>query len=146
MGMQRPMEFSPGRWFCIQQVLDLVRNCSASLSKDLASSVELKHYRAGSFPRLRILKPDANEIIVERVARQICETGLDGFPVVRQSEDVREAVFKYITKAILSGPEIQLVEQAGSGSLYSESTKNTLLLLRGLLAGGVLAFSLRQKR
>ena len=146
MGTQRPIEHSPNRWVCIQQVLNLVRELSTDVGEAFPSSLEFKDYHDGGFARLRVLKSDVEEVLLARVAGEICETGLDGFPIARQSGDVRHAVFVYLTKFDLSIEEIKLIEGAGNGGFFTPATKLTLLLLRGLLAGGVLAFAFGQKR
>ena len=146
MGSQRSIELSPDRWILIQQVLALARSTSASIVKTLPSSMEHHDSHPCGFARIRILKSDAEKLLLHWVARHICETGLEGFPISRQPEDVREAIFVYMTKSDLTTEEIKKVEEAGPGKFWTDSTKPKLLQLRGLLAEGVLAFALGQKR
>ncbi|KAF2969305.1 hypothetical protein GQX73_g4245 [Xylaria multiplex] len=146
MGSQRPIELSPARWICLHQVLSLVRSLATGVADEFPQSIDINPGDDGGFPRLRILKADAGELLIERVAKRICDVGIDGFPIARQQEHVREAVFKYITQRHLGPAEISAVEEVGDGGFWTESTKPLLLLLRGILAGGVLEFALRQKR
>ena len=146
MGMQRPIELSPERWTCIQQVLDLVKMFAPSVKKEFPVSIEVNERLPGNFPRTRVLRPDAEQQIFGRVAERICETGLHGFPIARQPEPVRQAVLRYITEPNLTADEITRVENQGPGGFWADTTSNTLLLLRGLIAGGVLAFAFGQKR
>lgn len=206
MGSQGPIELSPARWICMQQVLSLVRSLATDIADELPKSIEIGHRDErlksieidnlherlkslvidhrderpnsididhlgerlkslvishkdelpksieisrqydGEFPRIRILKGDAGELLVKRIAKRICNTGLDGFPIARQQEHIREAVFKYITQYNLSPEEISAVEEAGNGQFWTESTKPLLFLLRGILAGGILVFALSRKR
>ncbi|KAI1763802.1 hypothetical protein GGR53DRAFT_466937 [Hypoxylon sp. FL1150] len=143
MGSQRPVELSPARWICMQQVLNSVRSLAADVAAELPQAIAIGPQQDGGFPRVRILKTDAGELLVRKVARHICARGFEGFPIARQQEHVREAVFKYITENDLSREEIDNVER---GVFWTESIKPLLLLLRGILAGGVLAFTLGQKR
>ncbi|KAF7189675.1 hypothetical protein HII31_08995, partial [Pseudocercospora fuligena] len=143
MGMQRSIELSPDRWLLLQQVLDLVRQFAPALAKEFPSSLEVASKMAGSFPRVRILRPDAEAALVHAVAQRICDSGLSGFQISRQPAEVRNAVYKYITKFDLNRDEIMTVEK---GVFWTETTKSHLLLLRGIIAGGVLAFTLGQKR
>jgi len=55
---------------------------------------------------------------------------------------MRDAIFTYITTFKLSDDVIQFVEQGE----FWEASKSSILLLRGVLAGGVLAFAFNQKR
>ncbi|KAI0188207.1 hypothetical protein EV127DRAFT_513230 [Xylaria flabelliformis] len=146
MGSQQSIELSPTRWITMQQVFSLVRSFAAGIAGELPKSIEIEPRDEGAFPRVRILKEDAGELLVKRIARCICDTGLDGFPIARQQEHVRDAVFEYITQYNLSLEEITAVEEPGNEGFWTESTKPLLLLLRGILAGGVLAFALSRKR
>ncbi|KAI1822778.1 hypothetical protein F4861DRAFT_371113 [Xylaria intraflava] len=146
MGSQRPIELSPSRWICMQQVLDWVRFLAADLADKFPQSMDVDLRNDGGFPRVRILRADAGELLVEKIARCICEKGLDGFPIARQQKQFRDAVFKYITQYNLTREEIVVVEESDGGQFWTESTKPLLLLLRGILAGGVLTFALGQKR
>ena len=146
MGCQQSIELSPARWLCMQQVLGLVRSIAAEVSEKLPRSIQVESRGEGGFPRLRILKEDAGELLIEKVARRICHTGLDGFPIARQQEHVREAVFRYISQYNLNLEDVRAVEGSGDGEFWTESTKPLLFLIRGILAGGVLTFALSRKR
>ncbi|KAI0428953.1 hypothetical protein F5Y09DRAFT_357310 [Xylaria sp. FL1042] len=145
MGAQRPIEMSPARWLCTQQVLDLVRLLAADVADQARESIVVNGRSDGGFPKVRILKADAGKILLEKVASHICKKGFDGFPITRQPEHIREAVFKYITQYSLSQEEINTAEQAGDEQLWTEGTKSLLLLLRGILAGGILTFVLSKR-
>ena len=146
MGMQRPTELSPERWTIIQTVLDLVARFAPDVKRDLPLSIEVDDRWPGRFPRIRLLRPDAGELMLKRISDHICKIGFSGFPVSRQPEKIRQAVLKYITQPILTTEEIAQVESEANGSFWTESTRNPLLLLRGLIAGGVLSFTLGLKR
>lgn len=143
MGTQRPIELSPDRWMVLQQLLDLVRVLAPGVAQDLPLSLEYHPGVPGSFPRIRILRPDAGTLLIRRLADCICKNGLDGLQVSRQPEDIRNAIHTYITKAELDVEEINAVESSG---FWTETTSPVLLLIRGLFACGVLEFVLGQKR
>ncbi|RMD42864.1 hypothetical protein DV735_g2274, partial [Chaetothyriales sp. CBS 134920] len=146
MGMQRPVELSPRRWVCIQQVLGFVRELAPEVKSEVPSSMEIHESPRGSFPRTRVLDSDGQERLCHRIAKHICDTGLEGFPITRQPGHVREAVLQYISKSNLSADEIAQVESTAPGGFWTDATNKTLLLLRGLLAGGILSFAFSQKR
>ncbi|KAJ6785676.1 hypothetical protein PWT90_00969 [Aphanocladium album] len=143
LGQQQPLEHSPYRWIIVQEVMSLVRRFASEVSADFPNSMEFDNRHDERFPKIRILRQDAEKAMFDRVADFICETGMTGFPIARQPPKVRSAARKYITKWDLSVEECQEVEQ---GRFWNESTANHMLLLRGLLAGGVLAFALTRKR
>ncbi|KAK0270797.1 hypothetical protein LTR35_013849 [Friedmanniomyces endolithicus] len=148
MGTQRPVDMSPERWLRVHEVLELVRKYSQAASHTgiLPGSLELTHCLPGRFPRTRTLTTDAQDRLFG--ALHICNNGLSGFPIARQTQAVRNAVLTYITKLELTPQEIQSVEGTDDrpGVFWSESSKSPLLLLRGLFAAGVLAFAFGQKR
>lgn len=143
LGQQQPLEHSPYRWIIVQEVLSLVRRFAEEVATEYPSSMEFDNRHDERFPRIRILRQDAEVAMFDRIADFICETGMTGFPIARQPPRVRDAARKYITKWDLSAEECRDVEQ---GRFWNESTANHILLLRGLLAGGVLAFALTRKR
>ncbi|KAJ2892636.1 uncharacterized protein MKZ38_009532 [Zalerion maritima] len=147
MGTQRPMEFSPDRWLCIQQILELVRRSAPEVHEQHSNSMELNSIANGCFPRTRVPKLDAQKMLIAKIADHIERTGLTGFPIGRQPKAVRRAVMKYIKKHDLTQEEIDEVERpSGDSSFWSDTTRTIVLLLRGILAGGVLGFVFGQKR
>ncbi|GKT96892.1 hypothetical protein Ct61P_14742 [Colletotrichum tofieldiae] len=143
MGTQQRIEFSPGRWVCTHQVLDVIRKFLPRVQEEYPTSIEISPRHQGCFPRLRILQDDAKDRLLSLVARHLSTNGLTGLPMATQTKGVRDAVFVYISKPNLTTEEINSVE---GSRLWSASTKNTVLLLRGLIALQVLAFVFCQKR
>ncbi|KAI9824844.1 MAG: hypothetical protein M1819_000796 [Sarea resinae] len=146
MGMQRPIELSPERWTIIQMVLDIVARLAPEVKLALPESIRVDVRQPGAFPKTRLLRPDAHKLVLRRMAEYICKTGFSGFPVARQPEGVRRAIFKYITELNLTAEDIVRVESESHGSFWTDSTKNALLLIRGLIAGGVLSFAFDLKQ
>ncbi|KAF2757894.1 hypothetical protein EJ05DRAFT_464797 [Pseudovirgaria hyperparasitica] len=146
MGLQRPVEFSPQRWNVIQSLLELIPRFAPKVQKSLPKSIEIDERRTGRFPRVRILRSDAAELLLNLITEHICSIGLPGFPISRQPEHVRQAVLIYISKPDLTSEEISHVETDQIHAFFAPSTKNYLLLLRGLIAGGIVSFALLAKR
>ncbi|KAI6614332.1 hypothetical protein MCOR14_011449 [Pyricularia oryzae] len=147
MGTQRPIDYSPYRWKLVQNVMDVVRDVAPSIAQEVPASLEIHNqFGMGSFPRLRILKANGKQALVQEVASRICATGLFGLPIARQNEKSRAALLTYLTKVELTPAEINAVECAQQGGFWSDATKAPFLLLRGILAGGILAFTFAQKR
>jgi hypothetical protein len=142
MGAQQPIELSPDRWLLLQQLLDHVQKSAINVAEVLPFSVELHFGDDGTFPRMRLLRGDATKLLVLQVAAEIRDNGLGGFQMSRQSEKMRKAVYDYITVLDLEDETVQFVE---NGEFWG-SSKTSILFLRGILAGGVLAFVLGQKR
>ena len=64
MGNQRPIEWSPGRWTIIQRVFDLVRELAIESVAELPGSYEISSGVVGDCPPLRIIRPDAEQLLV----------------------------------------------------------------------------------
>lgn len=140
MGEQGPIEFAPERWTVIQTVLKSIRDHVKGVKEVLPDSIEVHERHSGSFPRIRLLKEDATEMLLDKVARDLCNEGFVGFPISRQPDASRESVLKYISQTNLSLPDIE------KGVFWTETTRHYLLLLRGLFARGILAFAFGHKR
>ena len=145
MGTQRPIELAPDRWTLVQQLLNIVARLVLEVHNLFPRDVEIERGApAGSFPRLRLLSEHAAEFMKCRVAREICDSSLPGFPVSRQAGPLRDSVYKYITQPLLTDREVAEVES--NANFWTDLTKGSTLLIRGLLAGGVLNFALSHKR
>ncbi|KAF2276055.1 uncharacterized protein EI97DRAFT_47175 [Westerdykella ornata] len=144
MGTQTPIDFSPDRWGIIHRVLELVAHFAGDIKKQLPNSIEhIQGGRVRRFPFVRILKRDADELLLDMIAKEICKFGMVGLPIMHQPESVRMSVYRYIRAPQLTNDEILAVQE---GPFWSQSTSNPLFLVRGLIAGGVLSFVLGTKR
>ena len=144
MGIQQPIELSPQRWTVIAAVLDLVQRFALEMKDFRPLSIEINRGPRGSFPRIRLLRLDAHEMLLQRLADHICDKGVSGFPIAHFSPEARTAILTYISKSDLGDEEISAVET--NGRSWTGSTKGPLMLLRGLIAGGILAFVFGSKR
>ncbi|KAI9655268.1 MAG: hypothetical protein M1829_000681 [Trizodia sp. TS-e1964] len=144
MGTQRPIELSPERWTLLQRVLTIFASLVAQVRDKLPESIEVSHLSPGRFPRTRFLRQDAQDLLLGNLAETICKEGLPGFPIGRESRSVRLSVCKYISEAQLLADQVASTEN--NLTFISHSTKGPLLLLRGLIAEGVFAFTFSHKR
>ena len=142
MGTQRAIEFSPNRWTIVEHVLGLVSRFAQQVLQHFPHGLELRSMCSGSFPRLRILQPSAADKLLELVAKQICQAGLPGVPVWNLSEDVRNILYRFLTDPNIIEAEIKSLQNVFS----IDTMRRSLLLLKGLISDGVLAFSLQLKR
>lgn len=140
MGSQEAIDFAPERWLIIQQVLALVPRLAIQVQKDLPEAVDIQDVSDGKSPRVRLLRKDAADQLLESLAQHIVDWGLSGLPTRSQSDEMRAAILRYITQPELDIEDINAVEKS---MFWSDFTKLPLLLVRGLIAGGVLQFTLR---
>ena len=143
MGTQRAIEFSPDRWTIIEHVLGLVGRFAQPVLQLFPHGVELGSVCLGSFSRIRILQPSAAEKLLEMIAREVCEAGVPGVPVWNLPKHVRAVLFRFLTDINMGEADTELLQHR---VFAVDSTRKSLLLLKGLITGGVLAFALQQKR
>ena len=143
MGMQRAIEFGPERWNIIEHILGLMSRFASPVLDIFPEGLELGPVHPGSFPRIRILQPCASYKLLEMVAREVCEAGLPGVPVWNLPQQIRAILFRFLTDVDMNEIDTKPLQNY---FLAVESMRRSLLLLRGLIAGRVLAFALQQKR
>lgn len=143
MGSQRSIGFAPDRWLLIQEVLALIPRLSTQVKAVLPLSIEVQHGNDGKYPRVRILRDDGAEALFGLLAEHVITYGLTGLPIRNQPQGIQEAVLCYISTTKLTAKQVHAVE---GSRFWTPATKEPLLLVRGLIAGGVLRFSLTQKR
>lgn len=108
------------------------------------SSIEFNKHQASHYPRTRILRGDAEEKLLDLITEHICMVGISGLlSIARQPSEMRQTILRYIRQRNLTPTDVDAVEK---GTFSTETTEGLLLLLRGLIAGGVLSFALKSKR
>jgi hypothetical protein len=140
MGSQESIDYAPERWTIIQQILALLPRFAIQTQKHLPEAIDIQDVSDGKFPRIRLLHKNAANQLLESLAQHIVEWGLSGLPTRSQPDETRAAIFRYITQPKLAMEDIDAVEKS---NFWSDATKLPLLLARGLIAGGVLEFTLR---
>lgn len=142
MGSQEFIDYAPDRWTVIQQILAFLPQFAFQVQKHLPEAIEIQDIGNGKFPRIRLLRKDAADQLMESLAQHIVDGGLSSLPTRSQPDETRSAIMRYITQAQLESKDIDAVEKS---NFWSDGTKLSLLLARGLLAGGVLHFTLRYR-
>jgi hypothetical protein len=143
IGTQRAIEFSPERWTIVQHILQLLSDAAHQFQVQCPDGLEVVPAQPGGFPRIRILQTLAGHELLDLVAGKLCETGLPGVPVCFSPTKARKAFLRFLTDRELSTAARESLEES---ICSSELIKNGLLLLKGLFAGGILGFTLEQKR
>ncbi|KAK1750884.1 hypothetical protein QBC47DRAFT_352381 [Echria macrotheca] len=147
MGSQEALDMTPGRWVLIQELLcqmeSLVRDLVEAKEPWVLEGILFEDHGPGRVPTIRVLRDTEGNLLIDALAKRVCDSGLQGFPVHHQPPSKRQAVLEYISAAKPAEEVIALME----ADFFADAhIKNALLLLRGLLANGVILFTLRQKR
>jgi hypothetical protein len=140
MGSHRPIEFAPKRWLVIQAIMDSLPAFAATVKSQFPKSIEVQHGIDGRFPKIRILSKDGANCLSDLLAEYIVDSGL----IARaNTKELRDAVLRYIRVPELQPEHIAAVENS---SFWVDTVKETILLVRGLVANNLLGFTLESKR
>ena len=145
IGVQKSIDFSPHRWCIVMEMLDYHHKSVLQIQKARPNAIEIDNTTNGCFPRIRVLDPEVHEVVNIQIAQYVCSHGMSEFPIAQQPEHIREAAFRYMTRAFLTAEDHAAIS-IDRGSFWTDSKRQILLLLRGLLAGGVFAFAFGLKR
>ena len=142
IGLHQHMEGLPDRWTTTEQVLGLVNKHASSLREHFPLGVEYERGPSGSFPHLRILHADAGQELISWMVQDVIEGLLPNFNFGQLRSGLRDAIRSFISCKDVPPERVQLVED------YSRQTPmwGGLLLLRGLLATGILLYAFRERR
>ena len=142
MGTQRDVDFAPSRWVTIQHVLSMLRQMAPNLHVKFPDGVEMQDAPEGSFPRLRILDRAAGETLTKKLARDISKLGVPGLAAATLAP-VKQVLVDFLADATMPPPAVAPLRNLAKDA---KPMWQCLLLLRGLIAGGVLLFALQRKR
>ncbi|KAG0697961.1 hypothetical protein DFH29DRAFT_810975 [Suillus ampliporus] len=142
VGLQRSLQGHPERWTTTQQVLSLVAKHAARLMSEFPSHSEVSIHKHGVFPFIRVLHPTAGEELVRWIAQDVINGVLENISFDQAPLHVKQAVLQFIATEKISNDCISLVEDR-----YRDTTVwPGLLVLRGLLACGILVYALKERR
>jgi len=142
IGSQQNLELGSSRWRLIHSVLGLVAEITQNIDQENLDKIAVASLHDGGFPRIRILDESGASLLSEMLVKQMLETGLPGFPfLMRQEGQVREAFGRFI---LLPQP-VAGDDDTVQGALQDKYEYGLVLLLRGLLAHGILSFSLQKR-
>ncbi|KAH0834166.1 hypothetical protein J3R83DRAFT_11472 [Lanmaoa asiatica] len=142
IGLQQHMEGFPERWTTTEQVLSLVNKHASSLREHFPLGVEYERGPSGSFSHLRILHVDAGQKLISWIVQDIIDGLLPNFSFGQLRSGLRDAIQNFISCEDVTLVDVRLVKK------YSQKTPQWggLLLLRGLLATGIILFAFRERR
>jgi hypothetical protein len=147
MDEQRPLDNGPDRWTITQNVFDLVRRHASQLRDVFPDEVELLNRgdsHEGNFSHVRLLGQSAAQNLVSRIAEDALNGLLENlnFVGLRAQVSLRNAVLRFIKESRVDDQTCAEVKD-----LYGRSCLwKGLLLLRGLLAQGILVYVLSRQR
>ncbi|KAG1773378.1 hypothetical protein EV702DRAFT_577072 [Suillus placidus] len=142
VGLQKSLQGHPERWTTTQQVLSLVAKHAARLMSEFRSRSDVSTRKHGAFPFVRVLHPTAGEALVRWIAEDVINGALESISFDQASLHMKEAVFRFIATENISNTCVSVVEDRYRDTIAWPG----LLVLRGLLAYGILVYALKERR
>ncbi|KJZ71036.1 hypothetical protein HIM_09563 [Hirsutella minnesotensis 3608] len=138
IGQACPLEMGPARWRLLAKVLELFATAATKIHQLHPEAVHIKTHSElpGSFPEVGILRPDGVDLLIGELLTPLVKSQIpERLAVMADRPDWLGDAVTYISKWDLSDDEIAAAENL---ELFSvSSTKQGLLLLRGLFACGL---------
>lgn len=142
IGQQHALENSPDRWLIIQQIFDCLKVHVAVVSKEYPQGLEVEAKgKPGCFPVTRILKVEAGRELLSRVTGDIMKGHLPAVSFRLLPINIRP-----LARDLITDPNVTQEHTKDLHEFCSEESWSSLLLLRGLIAEGILSFALKEKR
>ena len=146
MDEQQPLDGGPDRWTTIQNVFDLVHCHMKQLRDQFPEEIEIfeRHGTDGQFFHIPLLGISASQALVSRIAEDVLDGALDNLTFVglNRQPALRTSILRFIMDRSVDSQTYRTVKD------FFRNTRiwKSLLLLRGLLAHGVLICVFSQRR
>jgi hypothetical protein len=141
VGDQQTMDGHSERWEIAQALLTLVEKEAIKLHMEDPTCLDIEQ-RGCRYPIFHFLKHDALGRLIEGVLVALEKDGLPSVPFLQWSRKVRRSALQFIRCAGSRVGEETAIREALKGGVYLRK----LLILRGLLAHGILRFAVGGKR
>ncbi|KAK6532671.1 hypothetical protein TWF281_006850 [Arthrobotrys megalospora] len=144
MGDQLTLEGGRDRWVMIQELLGLVQEKAIEFSERHPMGLEVGPAKGVRYRPIRVIDTATGDQMLQEVALDICTN--DGkVPSISSKLKFLHSKERNLALKFISVKDISMEQQNALFDVCG-SLKTPLLILRGLIAGGVLLFILRDKR
>ncbi|KAK7032650.1 hypothetical protein VNI00_012915 [Paramarasmius palmivorus] len=141
VGQQRPLELHPDRWNIVEELFTLVSRHVEEVKSRNHHGVDLQSTIHGGFAPVRIVDLKAGKELVETIVEDILGDSLPTFSVRFFTQEVKNQARLFITVPKIPNELVVKLKNSVAGGDYKR-----LLLLRGLIAHGILLYTLREKQ
>ncbi|KAL8660136.1 MAG: hypothetical protein Q9202_006792, partial [Teloschistes flavicans] len=143
VGAQRSMDGQPDRWLIMQGIFDAVENQANLLQALHPNHLEVDKPTKASFPTIRMLSGEVRRLMISRVRQDILDSKIPGLVMANLPIDVMAAASSFVGDSEVAVEDCEAIR---SYCAEDEAYFKKLLLVRGLIAGGVLLHVLHGKR
>ncbi|KAH7333001.1 hypothetical protein B0J17DRAFT_579243 [Rhizoctonia solani] len=143
VGKQQHLDDHPDRWMTTQHIFRLAAERIKSLQSEYPGSFLYKHKDCGQFPTIRILPDSRTEhekILISTIAAAVLDGEVPNLSCDRLPSPVRKTLLEFFTEHDFSYEKYVILKGSCDPTIWKG-----LLLVRGLLALGILIFALKRK-
>lgn len=143
VGDRQPLEDHPYRWTTTQQLLHILARHISQLERAHPGSFKYESLRCGQFPTIRIMphcKAESIMKLVHMIASDVLDGQIPNLHFIRVPPHIRQTAFEFLTIREFPYENYEPLKSA-----LHHSAWRGLLLIRGLLASGILVFALKAK-
>ncbi|KAL8995005.1 MAG: hypothetical protein Q9169_005181 [Polycauliona sp. 2 TL-2023] len=143
LGAQRNMDGQPDRWLMMMSIFDIVQTQALQLQKQFPEQIQVEKRTPGSFPSIRLLSLEVRKQLIAGVTGEIRDSKVTSLVMSILPPALQEVLAPFI--------ECQEVATTDAKTIQSSFTTDgaylkKLLLVRGLVACGILLHALHDKR
>ena len=140
LGIPEPLQGQPDRWQVIQTLFSLLKKELGELATAYPDGVEVETVQAHRFPRTRIIGHECGQSLLKSIADQIVfKKTIFSTPFRTYPPEMRTLAFQFITEIKITQDDNERLQEQCSKSF------ELLLLLRGLIAHGVILSGLEKR-
>ena len=143
LGTQRMMDGQPDRWKLTQEIFDLVDKHVSALQIIDQDQIELERRSPSSFPTVRLLSTAVGGTLLSMIAQDVVESQLPGLNLIHCQPRLKEVVSQFVQQYHVLEKGCAVMKEFFANE---QTTMQKLLLIKGLIAHGILLFILRSKR
>lgn len=143
IGNQRSMDGQPERWLLTQSLLDLVDKHATTMASRYPKEIEVKKRSNAAFPTIRLMSPDVGRALVSRVLADVVDSKLPGLNLENWDLADTEVLRRFLQDVDIGCDDCSTVTDRCSSD---PSLIKKVLLIRGLVAHGILLYILSAKR
>ncbi|KAF2802615.1 uncharacterized protein BDZ99DRAFT_401210 [Mytilinidion resinicola] len=144
IGGEQLIDWSPERWCFIQKVLGRLSVLAAETKSIHPEGIRMENkHNPGSFPHIQVLLTDASEMILKNLANEFCTEWSKDFAL---PDDTRKELYLFLTTFIIQEKDVANLHEMREKRKIGDHVWNTMLILRGLIAGGTMKFAFQDKR
>jgi hypothetical protein len=142
LGQHKTIESHPDRWTTTQQVLSLVKYHAITIRSKHPEGIEIASMLPGVFPVIRLLQEAAGRDLMEIVVDSVFGGQLPNCLFHLFPESIKIAAREFITNKNVGTETLSLL----SNHCVASGAWSTLLLLRGLIAHGIVLYAFKERR